>query len=915
MARPTQNDFRYLLQLRILTLLRAMMLLALICPSPSAAQTDPVQPADSMTLSEAKLRGREASKLLASGRNLLDAKSQQQGPPTPRLAEFESEIKPLLQQHCVDCHGPDEVEGNIRIDSLDPNLFAGPDVAWWLEVLAVLTKGEMPPEEGELSGEDRSKIINWFTNELHQASKVRRSEQGHSSFRRMTRYEYNYALQDLLGLELNFASDLPPDPIAEDGFQNSAANLQLSASQFETYRQLALNALNQATVRGSQPTPVYWSMTFGKFIDQRATDFENERKKKEKRFADDPEKLKQEIEKLERSFSRLGGAHYFDQNRKIGVRPRWGYGGAKHAWASQTDPPSVPPTQDTVLILPPGGQVIVELGNQVPETGTLRIRARARRTLADEDAIPVLSWEYGFQASNNSSASAKIVDKGLSIDAFEESVIYEWDFPIGELKCRNPMRTISPMGKTPSPSEYLKLRNSTINKGIAHIDYIEVTAPAYASWPPPSHKKIFGEVADPNEIDASQAAGILRRFMRRAWRREIGEKELQQKLTLYEILRNQCADSQEAMVETLATVLASPKFLYVSASRRSSGKDTKYQSVDSELASRLSFFLWCSIPDEELLRLAAEGNLKEPARLRQQVRRMLNDPRSRRFSDQFVSQWLGMQLLDYLEVDSKFRMDEFLRSAMREEPKAFFHQVLQENDSAMSFLHADFMMLNDRLARHYGIPDIHGHDFRPVGISDSGSPNQLRGGLLTQAGLLAMNSDGKDSHPLKRGIWLLSSILDSPPPPPPPAVPEIDIADPAIAEMTLKERLEDHRNDPACISCHAKIDPWGIAFENYDAIGLWRTNIEGKPVDASSELVTEQRLDGMQGLKQFLLLNRQDQFSRALVTKMTTFAIGRPLRFEDRAVIDELTLAFRRREDRLAELVQLIVSTELFQLP
>jgi len=192
------------------------------------------------------------------------------------------------------------------------------------------------------------------------------------------------------------------------------------------------------------------------------------------------------------------------------------------------------------------------------------------------------------------------------------------------------------------------------------------------------------------------------------------------------------------------------------------------------------------------------------------------------------------------------------------------------------------------------------------------TPEANRGGILTNAAILTMNSDGKDSHPLKRGIWMLERILDDPPPPAPPNVPEVDLTDPRILEMTLKERIEDHRNKPACISCHAKIDPWGIAFENYDALGAFRTKIKSKPIDATSILFNKQELAGMDGLKRYLLTDRQDQFSRAMVHKMTAFALGRPLTFSDHAGIDALTLRFRKKGDRLSDLIHLIIHSSLF---
>jgi hypothetical protein len=405
---------------------------------------------------------------------------------------------------------------------------------------------------------------------------------------------------------------------------------------------------------------------------------------------------------------------------------------------------------------------------------------------------------------------------------------------------------------------------------------------------------------------------VLARFMRRAWRRPVTAAEIDQKLVLFAKLRLQCDDFQEAMVEVLATVLSSPKFLYLV---QAGGVDDKKESrriSGFELASRLSFFLWSSIPDEQLLNLAARGKLLDPLVLQAQTRRLLADPKADRFARYFTRQWLGMELLDFLKIDSKVygRFDPLLMEAMREEPVAFFGEVLKRNRTVMDFLQSDYTMVNDRLARHYGLPEVIGNSLRLVKLEAS----NRRGGVLTQAGLLAMNSDGKDSHPLKRGIWVLENLLNDPPAPPPPAVPEIDLADPEILKLTLKERMEDHRNDPACISCHSKIDPWGIAFENFDAVGLWRDKIGKDPVDAASVLFNKDELRGMKGLKDYLLANRQDQFARSMVHKMAAYALGRPLTFGDRSQVDRITADLRKRGDGLADLVFLIVKSDLFQL-
>ena len=322
-------------------------------------------------------------------------------------------------------------------------------------------------------------------------------------------------------------------------------------------------------------------------------------------------------------------------------------------------------------------------------------------------------------------------------------------------------------------------------------------------------------------------------------------------------------------------------------------------------------FLWCSTPDATLLELAEKRQLNNPEELIRQTQRMLKDPKHHRFTERFVRQWLNMDLLNFLNIDKSAypKFNNHLKEAMQQEPVAFFEELLKHDHSVMDFIHADYAVINQELAKHYDIENVHGSHFRKVTLK----PEDNRGGLLTQAGLLAMNSDGKDSHPLKRGIWLLESILNDPPPPPPAEVAEIDLTDPEILKMTLKERMEDHRNKPACASCHVKIDPWGVAFENFDAVGKWRTKYGEKDVDSMGLLFNKHELDGMNGLKRFLLTNRQDQFARAMVHKMTTFALGRPLSFSDRSRIDTLTSDLRKRGDGLNSLVEIIVTSELFK--
>ena len=896
------------------------------------------------TLQQLKLEGIHRSKYVQRHSQTVPATTKT---PQPNLKAFQKDIRPVLIQACVQCHGPETQEGNIRIDTLDADLLHGKDVEWWLEVQAVLSNGEMPPTEaGEFNDEDRAKVVDWLSNEIQLASTFRRATGGHTSFRRMTRYEYNYAMQDILGLPFDFAKDLPPDAHSEDGFQNSSEILHMSVAQLETYRQLARKALLRAIVQGPQPPVVHWQICMKEAADREWQDRAKQVQDLKEKLKDDPVKQKQEVDNLLASFKQnYDRTYYRELSSGDTARANWSYGGAKYAFAPIETQPDIPETFDHVAVIPSGRNqyLTVELGDQIPNEGNMRVRIRASRSTTEDNRIPSLQLHFGFQASNEGKAVMQVSAGDTPIEATSDAPqFYEWNVPLGEIYPRNSFRNLATMGGLPSPSEYIRFINSSAPQGEhgdIQIDYVEVTAPVFDEWPPQSHTNIFIDSAIRTD-ETAYAKQVLNAFMQKAWRRTIGEEDLAKKLDLFHIMRKECDSLEEAMVEVLAVVLSSPNFLYVTnealepVAARTDGNDAlaattppeasgisaaatgslvssqpqlQHRLSQFELATRLSMFLWCSIPDDELLRLAQNGELNRTDVLTVQVKRMLADARSKRFAGHFVHQWLDMQLLDFLALNKQ--LDIPLKEAMQQEPIEFFHEVLRNDNSVLDFIHADYTMANERLALHYGLPDVRGNHFRPVQLDAS----HQRGGLLTQAGLLAMNSNGTDSHPLKRGVWLLESLLNDPPPPPPPAVPEIDLADPEIAKMTLKERIEDHRNHAACISCHAKIDPWGIAFENYDALGRWRNQINGKPVDASSLLFNNQPLDGMDGLKRFLLKNRQDQFVRSMVHKISTYALGRPLTFSDRASIDNIAADVRQQGDGLATMIQSIVTSELFQ--
>ncbi len=836
------------------------------------------------------------------------------------LRKYDESIKPLLKQACFDCHSGDDVEGNFRADKLDPNLVSGKDIAWWLEVYSVLSKGEMPPpDSSELTDPQRTRIVDWLSNEIREAEKLRKAGGNHSSFRRLTRYEYNYALQDLLGVPWTFANDLPAEASEEDAFENNAESLHMSVKQVETYHQLARKALRRVTVRGERPPAVHWAIPMKDAFDREKKQLDRQVESAKKEFKDKPEKRSKELERLKEKFqTRATRSHYLDLASGVRAEAVWNYRKANYAFKHRkTHKPMPEPGSHFAVVQPGRGQdITVELGDRLPDEGTMRVRIRASRAEGVEHRVPSLQLHFGFQATDQGRSIKRVSHEDMPIRAsYGHPEIYQWDVPLSEIEHRNTYRGEMKLGEQPSPSEYIRFTNSTVGHDGADkenpailIDYVEVSAPVHDEWPPKSHRGVFPE-SENSDDEIAYAREIIAAFMSRAWRRSPTAHDVDRKLQLFKRLRPNSRDFQEAVTEVLATILTSPKFLYVFPGQQQA-EQAEDQLSQNELATRLSLFLWCSLPDATLLQLASEGRLNDPEVLREQVDRMLADPRADRFAAHFVGQWLKMQPLEFLRpTRGNDGLDQALLESMKQEPIALFADMLRHDSSVLEFIDSDYLVVNERLAKHYQVPGVQGNRFRRVSLP----PELNRGGLLTQAGLLTMNSDGEDSHPVKRGVWLLTNLLNDPPPPPPPAVPQIDLSDPEIATMTLKERIEDHRNQAACHSCHQKIDPWGIAFENYDATGRWRDQIDGKPVDAKSVLPNKASLDGMKGLKKHLLQDRQDQFVRATVERMASFALGRQLGFGDRVGVSDITQRVRESGDGIRTMVKCLVTSELFR--
>jgi hypothetical protein len=441
---------------------------------------------------------------------------------------------------------------------------------------------------------------------------------------------------------------------------------------------------------------------------------------------------------------------------------------------------------------------------------------------------------------------------------------------------------------------------------------VSISGP-YASEGPgdtPSRRRIF--VCQPSQQDEEEACArrILETLMRRAYRRPIEDVDLQGPLEFYRQARA-TGDFNAGVEAALTSVLVSPEFLFrIERDPPGIAPSTAYSISDLELASRLSFFLWSSIPDDELLDVAARGELRRREPLETQVRRMLTDARSRALVTNFAGQWLQLRNLDAMTPDLRRfpDFDDNLRQAFRQETEMLVERVLREDRSLLDLVRSDETFLNERLAKHYGIPHIYGSRFRRVALTDE----HHRGGLLRQGSILTVTSYATRTSPVIRGKWILENLLGVSAPPPPPGVPAL-MDNTVDASLTVRQRLAEHRRDAACASCHNLIDPVGFALEHYDAVGRWRTHEEGTPIDASGSLPDGTEFADVTGLEQSLL-GHSDRFVSALAEKLLTYALGRPVSDDDAPAIRRIVHEARASNYRFSSLVLGVVNSTPFQM-
>lgn len=803
---------------------------------------------------------------------------------------------PFFEKHCIECHGSRIQEGDLRLDKL-PNDFLDPATAKkWAEVLNTVNSHEMPPEdEDQPTPEDAGKFTDWLTAELGRAEMAKRGSG--MLMRRINRAEYNNTIRDLVGVDFSPAETFPQDAPA-GGFDNIADALTISPLQLELYYSAARRILDRVIVEGDQPPPLKW-----RFEPEEHNDgSDGVRLKRDGRNV----KVSKGKNPAENGFTVI---HHTSWDTSIDVKdfnlPHEGNYTIRFRAASRI----------------PNRQQVIEAAKAVLDRRlaekTTKGPSKYYQDIYDADLEQIKThrmYDYGpprVKVTTLIGGVPKVVAE-MDIDATESAPgIYEIPVAMTQQKTSFQLE-YSYSIPTQIERDWQVKRDFPVP--LLLIDWVELEGPIQPAWPPEHHRKLLGDADDADEIE--RARKILARFMPRAFRRLVTPLEIEARLELFKNVRPAKASFNEAIKVPLSSVLTSPKFLFLV--EPASGADDR-SLTPFELASRLSYFLWSSMPDETLFRLASSGELRKPGVLAAQVDRMLADPKSEALVTNFAAQWLGLRKVgSNPPAKSKYpEYDRHLEVSMVAESEAFFREILHHDLDVRNFIKSDFVTINERLARFYGIPGVRGDHFRRVPVP----PESHRGGVVTQASIHSITSNGTRTSPVLRGVWVLKTMLNTDPGLPVANAGEIGSKVPGIDKATVRQRLSIHREAAACARCHNKIDPLGFALENFDAAGEWRdreaTAWNGRPdlkypaIDASAKMPDGSEFVGVRGL-QDELLKQQDRFLVGLSAKLHTYALGRELGFSDQPMIDAGAAAMKKQGYTLRSLIHSIVTSDSF---
>lgn len=830
---------------------------------------------------------------------------------------FEQSVLPYLRTHCYSCHDAKQAKAGFRIDQLSADLSAVRMADHWKEVADRINAGEMPPAKNPRpTAQEQTPVVDWINARLREADSAANSTGGRTPMRRLNREEYANTIRDLLFLDEKFVrpliEDLPGDGKAE-GFDRLGAGLFFDQTQMARALLVAEKIADKAIVEvgpgqtetRTTPQLVLEAEKHPRFQAPRARGAKGVVPRDapldtvghtwRKDGVDIIQGLPNRNEEIS-EFGPVGGGQldalvtrdgYYRFRVHATVDKKEGQiGSFLLSYAANT-----PVQQQVELAIDPSG---------VSET-TLFLRAGEpgmKRELR-------LMWTDTRRAIIPNPINARLEAKRKSLQGEIRSGVAASRDVAALRKQLEEIQAQEAALKTPQ-----RIWNPALDPTklpVLHLDKIEIEGPVEAEWPPRSHKSLF--FAGNERSDEAYAREIFARFLPRAYRRPVQPDEVERVVrVVHEAMQNQQMPFTEAMRQGLARVLCSSSFWFV---EREQPAAPQYA-----LASRLSYFLWSSLPDDELFGLAASGKLADKAVLSAQVDRLLKDPRSEQFVRNFGGQWLGVREFSTVEPAREYRdYDSALKAASAEEPYAFFAEVLKHDLSITSFLNSDFAVVNERLARHYGIEGVQGSEFRRVPLT----PEHHRGGVLGMAGLMTYLADGTRTLPMRRGTWVLTNLFNDPPGNPPPNAGEIQ-PNTAGASLSLRQRIELHRTNETCASCHAKLDPYGLALENYDAIGAWRTRANGEgfraarapAIDPSGTLLSGRSFQTLEEYKA-CLLEQKDEFAHCLTTKLLTYALSRPVGYTDHDTVDALVAELKAKEYRLQVLVKAIVLSKAFQ--
>ncbi len=804
---------------------------------------------------------------------------------TTKPATFEQVVRPFLTTYCFQCHGRDLQKGERRFDTLAPQIHGDGELVDFQDILDQLNLGEMPPEQArQPAASERRAVIAWLTGHIAQYHADSRASSQGTVLRRLNSREYRNTVGDLFRLNMTMfdpTTAFPRDQLDEH-LDNVGETLVMSGHLLDRYLDAAEQVVEKALRVRERPATRTWS-----FHDN---------------FQQQPEI--DQVHRRTNNFSHITLYDVINADKHEGA-----YG------------------------------PILEFREGVPHDGLYEIRFRAqavnRINPYDPEFLgldPQEPLRLGIVAGH---ALAGPLHKPqpmepllAELDLADESRTYtvrvwldqgytpRFTFQNGLMDARNLWTRI--LKKYPEQFPKLKrpgiveARYTAIKHGKLpqiHVDDIEIEGPIIEQWPTPAHHAALGDDCEQILATQSMSAEQMRRqlnvFFTRACRRPAQPDEIERLMQLIALRQAAGCSTLEAWGDALQAVLCSPGFLYLDE------QDTDGRLTSHALASRLSYFLWSSLPDQELLDLADSGDLRHPDVLAAQVQRLLTDARSEAFIDGFLESWLTLRDLGSMPPDRGDFAAYYqynLGPAMRQESRLFTRHLLEENRPITDFLDARYTFLNNPLARLYGLEPPGQPGFHRVAL-----PDVRRGGLLGQASVLTVSANGIETSPVIRGVWLLDNILGTPPSPPPP---DVEPLDPDVrGTQTVREQLAKHRSHESCNDCHRKIDPLGFALENFDPIGRWRTSYDGRqPIDASGELPNGMAFENIVGLKG-ILVEQNDLFVRALTNKLLAYGMGRQVEPADRPRVDELIEELAGRGYGFRDLITLVVLSEPFRAP